>query len=102
MKGKKDINEQVEALQTQAKNVMSDTAVPVDKRIQRTADIYRQAENMADESGIDDKKYESLLSDSARFFYDYGMYKEALSRYTLLITLRETLYGQDHPMTATA
>ena len=102
MKGKKNINEQVEALQTQAKNVMSDTAVPVDERIQRTADIYRQAENMADESGIDDKKYESLLSDSARFFYDYGMYKEALSRYTLLITLRETIYGQEHAITATA
>ena len=102
MKGKKNINEQVEALQTQAKNVMSDTAVPVDKRIQRTADIYRQAENMADESGIDDKKYESLLSDSARFFYDYGMYKEALSRYTLLIALSETIYGQEHAITATA
>ena len=102
MKGKKNINEQVEALQTQAKNVMSDSAVPVDKRIQRTADIYRQAENMADESGIDDKKYESLLSDSARFFYDYGMYKEALSRYTLSIALRETIYGQEHAITATA
>lgn len=102
MKGKKNINEKVEALQTQAKNVMSDTAVPVDKRIQRTADIYRQAENMADESGIDDKKYESLLSDSARFFYDYGMYKEALSRYTLLIALSETIYGQEHAITATA
>jgi hypothetical protein len=58
MRERKDIKEQVEALQSQAKNVMNDTAVPVDKRIQRTADIYRQAENMADERGIDDKKYE--------------------------------------------
>lgn len=102
MKGKKNNNEQVEALQSQAKTVMSDTTVPVDERIQRTAGIYRQAENVADESGIDDKKHESLLSDSARFFYDYGMYKEALSRYTLLIALRETIYGQDHAITATA
>ena len=102
MKGKKDIKEQVEALQSQAKNVMNDTAVPVDERIQTTADIYRQAEKLANESCIDDKKRESLLSDSARFFYDYGMYKEALSRYTHLIALRETLYGQDHPKTATA
>ena len=102
MRGKKDIKEQVEALQSQAKNVMNDTAVPVDERIQTTADIYRQAEKLANESCIDDKKRESLLSDSARFFYDYGMYKEALSRYTHLIALRETLYGQDHPKTATA
>ena len=70
MKGKKDIKEQVEALQSQAKYVMNDTAVPVDERIQEAADIYRQAENLADESGMDDKKRESLLSDSARFFYD--------------------------------
>ena len=102
MKGKKDIKEQVEALQFQAKNVMNDTAVPVDERIQTTADIYRQAEKLADESVMDDKKRESLLSDSSRFYYDYGMYKEALSRYTHLIALREALYGQDHPKTATA
>jgi len=102
MRGDKDINEQVETLQSQAKTVMNETAVPVDERIQRAADIYRQAEKMADENDIDDKIHESLLSDSARFFYDFGMYKEALSRYTILITMRETLYGQDHAMTATA
>ena len=44
MRGKKDIKEQVEALQSQAKNVMNDTAVLVDERIQKAADIYRQAE----------------------------------------------------------
>ena len=102
MRGKKDIKEQVEALQSQAKNVMNDTAVPVDERIQKAADIYRRAEKLADKRGMDDKIRESLLSDSARFFYDYGMYKEALSRYTHLIALREALYGQDHPKTATA
>ena len=102
MKGKKEIYEQVEALQSQAKNVMNDTAVLIDERIQRAADIYRQAENMADKSDIDEKIHESLLSDSARFFCDYGMYKEALSRYTLLIALRETIYGQEHAITATA
>ena len=42
MRGKKDIKEQVEALQSQAKNVMNDTAVPVDERILKAADIYRQ------------------------------------------------------------
>ena len=102
MRGEKDIKEQVAALQSQAKNVMNDTAVPVDERIQRAADIYRQAEKLADKSGMDEKKRESLLSDSARFFYEYGMYREALSRYKQLITLRETLYGQEHPTTASA
>ena len=45
----RDIKEQVEALLSQAKSVMSDSAVPVDERIQRTADIYRQAEKIAAE-----------------------------------------------------
>ena len=70
MRGEKDIKEQVEALQSQAKNVMNDTAVPVDERIQKAADIYRQAEKLADESVMDYKKRESLLSDSSRFYYD--------------------------------
>ena len=99
---KRSILEQIEALQSQAKTVMSETTVPVDERIQRATAIYGQAENMADKSGIDDKMHESLLSDSAKFFYYYGMYKEALSRYALLITLRETIYGHDHPITAAA
>ena len=99
---KRKINEQIEALQSQAKTVMNDTVVPIDERIQKAADIYRQAESMADKSGIDDKMHESLLSDSAKFFYDYGMYKEALSKYTHLITLRETIDGQDHSITAVA
>ena len=102
MRGKKDIKEQVEALQSQAKNVMNDTAVPVDERIQKAADIYRQAEKIAAEGGLEDKSYESLLADSAKFFSDYGLYKDALSRYSDLITLRECLYGQKHSATASA
>ena len=99
---KRSFFEQIEALLSQAKTVMSETTVPVDERIQRAADIYGQAESMASKSYIDDKNYELLLSDSAKFFYDYGMYKEALSRYIHLITLRETIYGQDHSITAAA
>ena len=102
MRERKDIKEQVEALQSQAKNVMNDTAVPVDDRIQKAADIYRQAEKIAAEGGLEDKSYESLLADSAKFFSDYGLYKDALSRYSDLITLRECLYGQEHSATASA
>lgn len=97
---KKDITKQIKAYQLQAQDIMNDTAVPVDDRIQRTADIYRQAETLAEEGSLEENAYESLLTDSAKFFYDYGMYKEGLTRYTHLITLRETLYGQEHPMTA--
>lgn len=102
MREKRYIKEQVEALQSQAKTVMNETDVPVDERIQRIADIYRQAEKIAAEGGLEDKIYESLLADSAKFFYDYGMYKDALSRYSDLITLRESLYGQEHSATASA
>ena len=102
MRGKKDIKEQVEALQSQAKNVMNDTAVPVDERIQKAADIYRQAEKLAEDCHLDDKVFESLLSESATFFKDYGLMKEALPRYQHMIALCESLCGPDHPMTASA
>ncbi len=102
MKGKKDINKQVETLQSQAKTVMSDAAVPVDERIQRAADIYLQAENLAEEGSLDEKTYESLLTDSSRYYAEYGMHKESLPRYLKLIDLRESLYGQEHTVTASA
>lgn len=98
----KGIIEQIGALQSQAKTIMSDSAVPVDERIHRAADIYRQAEKIAAGGGMEDRSYESLLADSAKFFSDYGLYKDALSRYSNLITLRESLYGQEHPATASA
>lgn len=44
---KRSILEQIEALQSQAKTVMNDTVVPIDERIQKAADIYRQAESYA-------------------------------------------------------
>ncbi len=102
MGNKKDISKQIKTFQLQAKDVMNDTAVPVDDRIQRTADIYRQAEALAKESSLDENTYESLLTDSARFFLEYGMYKDSLARYTHLVTLRESIYGSNHSATATA
>lgn len=102
MGNKKDITKQIKAFQLQAKDIMNDTAVPVDERIQKTADIYKQAETLAEESSLEEKAYESLLTDSSRFYAEYGMYKDAIPRYLKLIDLRESLYGQQHPVTASA
>ena len=90
------------ALQSEAQDIMNDTAVPIDERIQKTADIYLQAEKLAEESSPEPKAYESLLTDSSSFFAEYGMYKEAIPKYLQLISLRESLYGQEHPDTASA
>ena len=102
MGNKKDISKQIKAFQLQAQDVMNDTAVPVDDRIQRTADIYSQAEKLAEGGSLEDRKYESLLTDSSRFYSEYGMYKESLPKYLQLIDLRESLYGQEHTVTASA
>ena len=102
MGNKKDITIQIKAFQLEAQTVMNDTAVPVDDRIQRTVDIYRQAETLAEEGCLEEKAYESLLTDSSRFYAEYGMYKDAIPRYLKLIDLRESLYGQQHPVTASA
>ena len=71
---KKDINQQIEALLSQVQTVINETAVPVDERIQRVADIYRQAEKLANENDLEDQMKESLLVNSARFFAEYGKY----------------------------
>lgn len=76
---KRSILEQIEALQSQAKTVMNDTVVPIDERIQKAADIYRQAESMAEDCHLDDRYLESLSFDSATFFKDYGLIKEAFA-----------------------
>ena len=79
----KEVTEQIEALLSQAKTVLNDATLSIDERIQNTADIYRQAEELADENDLEDKMKESLLENSARFFAEYGKYKEALSRFAL-------------------
>lgn len=98
----KEVTEQIVALLSQAKTVLNDTTVSIDDRIPNVAEIYTQAETLAEEGGLDDKHLESLLSDSATFFKDYGLMKEALPRYQHLIALCESLYGSDNPMTASA
>ena len=99
---KKDNSKQIKASQLQAQDIMNDTTVPVDDRIRRTADIYRQAEALAEDGSLEENTYESLLTDTAKFFLEYGMYKESLPRYTHLVTLRESIYGLNHSFTATA
>ena len=102
MGNKKDISKHIKAFQLLAQDIMNDTAVSVDERIQRTADIYQQAEKLAEEDVLGPKPYESLLTDSSRFYAEHGMYKESIPRYQRLIELRESLYGQAHTITATA
>ena len=102
MANKKDICKQIKSFQLQAQDIMNYTTVPVDDRIQRTVDIYRQAEALAEEGSLEENTYESLLTDSAKFFLEYGMYKKSLPRYTHLVTLRESIYGLNHSVTATA
>ena len=102
MGNKKDISKQIKAFQLQAQNIMNDTVVTVDDRIQKTADIFLQAEKLAEEESLEESAYESLLTDSSRFYAEYGMYKEAIPKYLQLIDLRESLYGEEHTVTASA
>ena len=75
MGNKINITKQIKSFQLQAKDIMNDTTVPVDERIQTTADIYRRAEKLAEDCHLDNKISESLLSDSATFFKDFGLMK---------------------------
>ena len=95
-------HQKIEALLLRAKNVMVEVKTPVKERIQQAQDIYVKADQWAKESALPDGKYDRLLDDYASFLYDYGLYKEAKLVYLRLISLREALYGPDHPDTATS
>ena len=59
MGNKKDIKKHIKTLQSEAHDIINDTAVPIEERIQRTTDIYLQAEKLAAEGSLEQKAYES-------------------------------------------
>ena len=94
------VHQDIEAFLLQAKTVMAEVKTPVSKRIEQAQDIYAKADQWAEESALPKEKYEGLLDDYSDFLYDYGLYKEAEPVHLRLISLREALYGPDHPDTA--
>lgn len=90
------VHQDIEAFMLQAKTVMADTSISIDKRISKTATIYAKADDWARKSALPEDKYETLLVDYGRFLFDYARYDRALSIYHHLVSIEEKLYGIAH------
>ena len=94
------VHQDIEAFMLQAKTVMADASIPIDERIDKTATIYSKADDWAQKSALPDEKYETLLGDYGNFLSNYAHYDKALSINQRLTSIRERLYGLEHPSTA--
>ena len=94
------VHKDIEAFQLQAKTVMANAAIPIDERISKTEAIYAKADDWAQKSALPNEKYETLLDDYGQFLSDCAKYDKAISIYRRLISIREELYGLEHPDTA--
>ena len=94
------VHQDIEAFMLQAKTVMADASIPIDERIDKTATIYAKADDWSQKSALPDEIFETLLGDYGSFLSDYAHYNKALPVYQRLASIRERLYGLEHPNTA--
>ena len=90
----------VDELKVKASYMLADTTYPIEERIEKSEAIYDKAIELARECNYEAEKYDALLFDYAEFLSKYGKYAKALEKNQVLITLREQIYGYDHPSTA--
>lgn len=92
----------IEAFQLQAKTVMAEVEKPIKERRSLVADIYAKADDWANRSAYDPKKYAKLLFDYASFLDDYAYYEDAETIFLRQIALSEKVYGSDSTNTASS
>ena len=94
------VHQDIEAYHLQTKTVMADATTPIEKRIERVAAIYAEADRLAEKSAFDKEKYFNLLADYSKFQNEYGLYDKAVTNYLRLISLGKSFLGSGHPSTA--
>ena len=90
----------IEELILRASTMIADDKYSIDERIERVDAIYAKADELAHECDYDEEKYDKLLFEYAAFLSIYAKYNKAVEIYNRVITLRERLYGTEHPDTA--
>ena len=96
------IHEDIEAFLLQAKTEMADVETYIEDRINRVAEIYAKADDWANRSAYNKKKYTILLYDFAKFLFDFGFYDKAEQIYLRQIAMTKELYGNMSIITAIA
>ncbi len=94
------VHQDIDSLLFQANIEMAVIDTPIDERIKIVTKIYVQADDLAERSAYDKKRYAKLLLDYAQFHYQYGPYSKAVEIYLRQINLSENVYGMAHLDTA--
>ena len=90
----------IDELLLKTSTIMADATVPIEERIERTEEVYVQADEMAQEIELDKKKHLVLLDKYAKHLYNYAKYDKAIELCDREIAMSEDLYGEEHPHTA--
>ena len=96
------VHQDIEAFLLQAKTIMADVNISIKDRIKKVYNIYVKADNWAEKSALEKKKYENLLSDYTKFLDDYAYYDKAITINNRLLSIRKQCYGADNLSTATS
>ena len=96
------VHQDIDAFMLQARTIKADVNIPIADRIVRVTAIYAKADDWAQRSAYDKKKYARLLLEYANFLNEYAHYEEAKQVYLRLIVLSEEIYGLESPETATS
>lgn len=76
---------------------LADDKLPVERRIDATQEIFKEAYALANESDYDRHKYMELLGKYGDFLGTYALYDENGKIEQELLNLRLSVFGQNHP-----
>ncbi len=85
---------------TDAKLVMLDTTISIEKRKEEAKKVYSDADRRAQKINYSTKEYIELLSKYGHFLCDYAYYEEALEVYLRFVRLSEETNGQNETTAA--
>ena len=92
------VHQDIEAFQLQAKTVMVDVSIPIDERIKKTSAIYAKADDWAQKSALDKKKYAKLLYKYGVFLYESTQYELSKAILNRQLSIIMDIYGEMHPL----
>ena len=90
----------IDELLLKTSTIMADATISIEERIERTDEVYAQADEIAQEIELDKKKHLVLLDKYAKHLYNYAKYDKAIELCNREIATSEDLYGEEHPHTA--
>lgn len=96
------IHQDIDAFLLQAKTVLADVNTPIADRIASVTAIYAKADNWAQNSAYDEKKYAKLLLEYVIFCEEYSLNTQAKAVSKRLIDVTEKAYGTENIETAKA